>query len=83
MVVENINNPQGLKIYDNQYRLVKEVSCPPQLTGYEYEVLEAADCISRGMVECLSMPHEETVHIMQVMDTLRGQMGVSYPCEGR
>lgn len=82
MVVENINNPQGLKIYDNQYRLVKEVSCPPQLTGYEYEVLEAADCISRGMVECPSMPHEETVHIMQVMDTLRGQMGVSYPCEG-
>ena len=82
MVVENINNPQGLKIYDHQYQLIREVSCPPQLTGYEYEVLEAADCISRGMGECPSMPHEETVHILQVMDTLREQMGVHYPCEG-
>lgn len=82
MVVENINNPQGLKIYDDRYQLLKEVLCPPQLTGYEYEVMETMECISRGMGECPSMPHEETVHILQIMDGLREQMGVKFPCEG-
>lgn len=82
LVVENINNPQGYKVYDGQYRLVEQVSCPSQLTGYEYEVLETADCISRGLLECPSMPHSETIHMMEVMDHLRAQMGIVYPCEG-
>lgn len=82
MVVDNINNPQGFKIYDGQYSLVKQISCPKQLTGYEYEVMETAECISQGMLECPSMPHKETVHILEIMDRLREQMGVHYPCEG-
>lgn len=82
LVVENINNPQGYKVYDGQYRLVEQADCPAQLTGYEYEVLETADCISRGLLECPSMPHSETIHMMEVMDHLRAQMGIVYPCEG-
>lgn len=82
LVVENINNPQGYKVYNDQYQLVEQVSCPHQLTGYEYEVLETADCIARGVLECPSMPHHETIHMMEVMDHLRAQMGIVYPCEG-
>lgn len=82
LVVENINNPQGYKVYDEQYRLVEQADCPAQLTGYEYEVLETADCIARGLLECPSMPHSETIHMMEVMDHLRAQMGIVYPCEG-
>lgn len=82
LVVENINNPQGYKVYNDQYQLVEQVDCPPQLTGYEYEVLETADCIARGGLECPSMPHHETIHMMEVMDHLRAQMGIVYPCEG-
>ena len=81
-MVENINNPQGYRVYDDQYRLVAQAACPPQLTGYEYEVLETARCISQGLPECPSMPHSETVHMMEVMDHLRAQMGIVYPCEG-
>ena len=81
LVVENINNPQGYRVYNDQYQLVQQVDCPPQLTGYEYEVLETADCISRGVLECPSMPHHETIHMMEVMDHLRAQMGIVYPCE--
>ena len=81
LMVENINNPQGLKVFDHNYRLVKELACPPQLTGYEYEVRETAHCIESGKLECPSMPHEETIHMMEVMDHLRAQMGVCYPCE--
>lgn len=82
LMVENINNPQSLRVFDQDHQLVKEVACPPQLTGYEYEVSETARCIAAGELECPSMPHEETIHMMEVMDHLRAQMGVCYPCEG-
>lgn len=82
IMVENINNPQGLKVFDESYRLIGEETCPPQLTGYEYEVLETARCIREGGLECPSMPHEETIHVMEVMDHLRAQMALRYPCEG-
>lgn len=82
MVVENVNNPQNYRVYNDQYELVKQVDCPPQLTGYEYEVLEAARCVEEGLLECPSMPHDETIHMMEVMDALRAQMSVRYPCEG-
>ena len=81
LVVDNINNPQGIKVYDDGYRLIQSVDCPPQLTGYEYEVLETVDAIRKGLLECPSMPHRETVHVMELMDHLRAQMGIRYPCE--
>lgn len=81
IMVENINNPTGLKVFDRDRRLVREVSCPPKLTGYEYEVLETARCIQEGLLECPSMPHEETIHMMELMDHVRAQMGIHYPCE--
>ena len=82
MVVENINNPQGFRVYNDAYELVQQQRCPKQLTGYEYEVLETARCIREGKLECPSMPHSETIHMMEVMDALRAQMAVRYPCEG-
>lgn len=81
MMVENINNPQGLRVYDGENWLIHSLSCPPQLTGYEYEVLETVDCIRKGLTECPSMLHAETVHMMEQMDHLRAQMGIRYPCE--
>ena len=79
--VENINNPQWIKLFDKQFKLIKEVSCPKQFTGYEYEVSETCDCIRKGLLECPSMPHQETIHMLQVMDTLRAQFGIKYPFE--
>ena len=81
LMVDNINNPQGLRMVDDTGRLIEEIACPPQLTGYEYEVRETVDCIRRGLPECPSMPHRETVHMMEQMDHLRAQMGIRYPCE--
>lgn len=79
--VENINNPQRMQIYDENRQVIRDVSCPPQLTGYEYEVEEACETFTAGKTECASMPHAETLHIMRLMDHLRKQMGVVYPFE--
>lgn len=81
LLVENINNPQKITVFDGHNRPVRELPCPPQLTGYEYELLETVRCLEQGLVECPSMPHAETVHMMEVMDHLRAQMGLVYPCE--
>lgn len=80
-VVENINNPQSIAVYDSKYQLVEKRDCPAQLTGYEYEVAETAACIEAGKLECPSMPHKDTLHMMELMDEVRRQMGVYYPFE--
>lgn len=81
LLVENINNPQKITVFDGHNRPVRELPCPSQLTGYEYELLETVRCLEQGLAECPSMPHAETVHMMEVMDHLRAQMGIVYPCE--
>ena len=81
MVVENINNPEAIKIYDKDRNLVREIKVPDQISGYEYEIMETISCIKEGKLECPSMPHEETLKMMRVMDELRASWGMKYPKE--
>lgn len=81
MIVENINNPESVKIYNTERNLVREIKVPEQISGYEYEISETISCITQGKLECSSMPHEETLKMMRVMDGLRADWGMSYPEE--
>lgn len=81
MVVENINNPEGIKIYDTDRKLIREIKVPEQISGYEYEITETISCIKEGKLECPSMPHKETLRMMRVMDELRADWGMKYPDE--
>lgn len=81
LVVDNINNPLKITIFDTNHQLVQEIDLPEQITGYEYEVLELIDCIKNGKTECPSMPHSETLRIMHMMDGLRNDWGLRYPQE--
>lgn len=81
MIVENINNPEAIKIYDTEANLVREIKVPEQISGYEYEILETISCIEEGKSECPSMPHAETLKMMHVMDELRASWGMKYPEE--
>jgi len=77
----SLNNPYDIKVYDSEGRLQREAELPPQITGYEYEVLACKDALEKGFIECADMPHSEILTIMEQMDTLRGQWGVKYPFE--
>jgi predicted dehydrogenase len=79
--VDNVNNPQILRIYGPKYELLDERSAPAQLTGFEYEVREAAKCFNDGLSECPSMPRSETLYVQGLMDSLRAQCGVRFPME--
>lgn len=81
MIVENVNNPEAIKIYDTEKNLVREVKVPEQISGYEYEIIETISCIKEGKLECPSMPHAETLKMMHVMDELRTSWKMKYPEE--
>lgn len=83
LTVDNVNNPQILRIYGPKYELVEERRAPAQLTGFEYEVREAARALEEGRSECPSMPRDETLYVQGLMDSLRAQCGVVFPMEGR
>lgn len=81
LIVENINNPQAVRIYDANDRLVKEYELPGQISGYEYEIRECIAQIEKGEKESLSMPLRTSVEVMEMMDGLRKTWGVRYPGE--
>lgn len=79
--LENIFNPISLTIYNKRGELVKKIMRPEQITGYEYEVRSCMNAIESGMLECPEMPHKDTIFMMDLMDSLRFQWGMKYPCE--
>lgn len=79
--VENINNCEGIKVYSLDGKLIDEYKTPEQISGYEYEVEASIKAIKNGELECIEMPHSETLIIMRLMDKLRGSWGIKYPFE--
>lgn len=81
IVIENINNPESISVYDTEDRLLAHYDVPEQVNGYEYEFMEAVRCISEGKLESDSMPLDDSIFMMDVMDSLRKSWGLVYPQE--
>ena len=81
MIVENINNPERIHVYNLMREEVRTIECPEQISGYEYEVRELMETIRSGKTECPSMPHRETLHMMKELDMIRSQIGYRFPFE--
>ena len=81
MEVQNINNPEEIRIFDLQRNCIRTIPVPEQINGYEYEVLACREALEKGWTECPQMPHAETLRMMNVMDGLRKSWGVIYPVE--
>ncbi|MCR5701271.1 MAG: Gfo/Idh/MocA family oxidoreductase [Lachnospiraceae bacterium] len=79
--VENINNCEGVKVYDRDHKLIEERDVPEQINGYEYEVLSCRRALLAGETECEEMPLAETLRVMKLLDKIRGQWGMRYPME--
>lgn len=81
MIIDNINNPQLVEIYDCQHVKVSEYRCPEQISGYEYEVEACWKAIRNGLIEPEEMPHEKTLMVMRMLDGLRSKWGVRFPAD--
>ena len=81
IVVENINNPSSVDVYDVNDKLIKHYDVPKQISGYEYEVLECADCLKKGLLEAPSMPLDDSIELMETFDKIRAGWNFKYPFE--
>lgn len=79
--VENINNPEVITVLDKGYNVIEEIDIPGQLTGFEYEVSATMDAIAHGDIDTHEMPHEETLRILDICDSLRQKWSMVYPFE--
>ncbi|MBE6860921.1 MAG: Gfo/Idh/MocA family oxidoreductase [Ruminococcus sp.] len=77
---KNINNCEGIKVILNNDEVI-DYPVPPQVSGYEYEVISSLKAIKENRLECDEMPHSETIFIMELMDSLRKEWGIKYPFE--
>lgn len=77
----NINNCEGINVYDKDYNLIESYKPFKFITGYEHEVEACRKAIEEGELECKQMPHSEIIKVMEVMDTIRAQWGLVYPGE--
>lgn len=46
--------------------------------GYQFEAIEVQRCLAEGLLESPLMPHQATLDIMTLMDTVRAEIGVVY-----
>ena len=81
LVIDNINNPQQAVVYNTDHQETGRYTCPPQITGFEYQVLEAAEAIRQGAIEPASMPHAETLRVMRMLDSLRQEWDIRFPMD--
>ena len=81
LIIDNINNPQRITVNGPNRTYVETINVPQQITGYEYQFQACRQALIDGLTEPREMPHEETLYIMQLMDTLRQKWGVRYPMD--
>jgi predicted dehydrogenase len=72
-------NPVNLTLKANGK--TEEISVPFEGEGFNYEAQEVQSCLRAGKTESAIMPLDETLSIMQTLDTLRSQWGLKYPME--
>ncbi len=81
IVVENINNPSVITVYDSFNKKLAEYKRPKQKTGYEYEIEACIRAISENWLECPEMPHSETLKMLNMMDFIRKSNNIVFPGE--
>ena len=81
LIIDNINNPQKITVNGPDRTYIETIHVPQQITGYEYQFLACRQALIDGLLEPREMPHEETLYIMQLMDSLREKWDVRYPMD--
>lgn len=81
LVARNINNVDEIEVYNLDRESEELHYVPEQITGFEDQVRACMRTIRDGQLECVEMPHSEILRIMEIMDGLRKEWGIKYPCE--
>lgn len=73
--------PVMVRRYDSDNRLVEEYDGRAPGSGYQFEALAVEELIARGETESEWMSLDHSLEIMEMLDTIRAQIGLTYPFE--
>jgi predicted dehydrogenase len=68
MVMPKIDKMTGAKLISKPYPSV----------GYQFEISEVSRCIQAGLTESKMMPLDDTLDVMDTMDEIRQQLGLTF-----
>jgi len=71
----------GSKLILNNKDGTQEFDLPYEATGYQFEAIEAMECLEKGLLESPRMTLKETLEIMETLDQIRADNNLKYPFE--
>lgn len=75
---------QSATLFTGSMPALKEIekcTYPHKVNGYEYEIEEVHRCLDQGLLESPHMSWQESIRVLNIMDEVRSQIGLSYPFE--
>ena len=57
-------------------REAEEVELPPTGTGYHHQAVEVQRCLAEGLTESPTMPLDDTLDVMWVLEECLAQLGI-------
>jgi predicted dehydrogenase len=73
--------PTSFRVIDRTETVIEDYNFPVEGRGMQYQAAEMEQLITTGTLSSQIMPAEQSVAIMEVLDTLRAQIGLRYPSE--
>ena len=78
--IPNFNCPLHFEVTpDDAEAFICEMK--PELTGFEYQIREAQNCIGKGKIQSDIMTPEQSIAVMYIMDRIRSIWGMKFPFE--
>ena len=73
--------PTSFRVYDSNDRVIEAYTSSVEGRGMQFHAAEMERLVTAGLLGGDILPPEETVAIMQTLDTIRAQIGLRYPSE--
>ncbi len=71
--------PTSFRVIDHDEQVLETFATPADGRGMQYQAAEVNRCLLAGLTESPTLPLEETLQIMDVLDEIRSQLGLHYP----
>lgn len=71
--------PTSFRVIDRGEQVLETFAAPVAGRGMQYQAAEVNRCLHAGITESPTLPLEETLQIMSVLDEIRTQIGLHYP----
>ncbi|MHA1746398.1 MAG: Gfo/Idh/MocA family protein [Promethearchaeota archaeon] len=77
--IPNFSRPKKMNYWNG--KKLEHLEFPHKSPGYQFEALEVMNCLKNGKLESNIMSLDESLTIMETMDTMRDQWHFKYPEE--